>query len=175
MCSPAHAPVWDLPVRVFHWSTATLFLANFWLLEAGEDLHEWTGYAIGALLVLRVIWGFVGSANARFRHFWPTPTRLRAHAQQLRARRFDEHEGHNPVGALMILLMIALLATVVISGWMQELDRFWGEDWVQNLHEYAADTLMVAVCIHVLGVLAMSRISSQNLVRAMLTGRRSRH
>lgn len=157
-------------MRIFHWSTATLVLLNYWLLE--DDPHEWVGYAVAALLAIRLVWGVVGSHNARFSTFFPTPERLRHHWRQLRTRQFDPHEGHNPLGALMILLMLLLLATIAVSGWMQGLDRFWGEDWVQNLHSYAADTLMIAVSIHVAAVLVMSRYSGLALVRTMISGRR---
>lgn len=170
---PAELVVWDLWVRAFHWSTAGLFLLDYWLLEGGETPHEYVGYAIAALLVSRLIWGGVGSRNARFSSFWPTPTRLRRHLQQLRQRRFDPAEGHNPLGALMILLMLLLLALTVVSGWMQGLDRFWGEDWVALLHEYSAHSLMGAVGLHVCAVLVMSRYSGLRLVRTMITGRRS--
>ncbi|TAJ52177.1 MAG: cytochrome B [Nevskiaceae bacterium] len=170
---PAELVVWDPWVRVFHWSTAGLFLLDYWLLEGGETPHEYVGYAIAALLVSRLIWGGVGSRNARFSSFWPTPTRLRRHLRQLRQRRFDPAEGHNPLGALMILLMLLLLALTVVSGWMQGLDRFWGEDWVALLHEYSAHSLMGAVGLHVSAVLVMSRYSGLRLVRTMITGRRS--
>jgi len=170
---PAELVVWDPWVRVFHWGTASLFLLDYWWLEGGETPHEYVGYAIAALLVSRLIWGGVGSRNARFSSFWPTPTRLRRHLQQLRQRRFDPAEGHNPLGALMILLMLLLLALTVVSGWMQGLDRFWGEDWVALLHEYSAHSLMGAVGLHVSAVLVMSRYSGLRLVRTMITGRRS--
>lgn len=172
-CEPSDLVVWDPWVRIFHWSTASLFLLDYWLLEGGETPHEYVGYALGALLVLRLIWGLIGSRNARFSSFWPTPARLRHHLQQLRRRRFDPAEGHNPLGALMILLMLLLLALTAVSGWMQGLDRFWGEDWVALLHEYAADGLMGAVGVHVSAVLLMSRYSGLRLVRTMVTGRRS--
>jgi cytochrome b len=164
--------VWDPLIRVFHWTTAALFIANYGLLEAGETVHEWVGYAVAALLTLRIVWGFAGSPNARFASFWPTPTRLAQHWQRLRDRRFDPAEGHNPFGALMILLMLLLLAIIATSGWMQGLDRFWGEDWVEQLHEYAANTLMAAVLVHVGAVIVMSRYTGLNLIRTMITGRR---
>ncbi|MFT3931378.1 MAG: cytochrome b/b6 domain-containing protein [Spongiibacteraceae bacterium] len=170
MPSPSRVTIWDLPVRVFHWSVATLFLLNYWVLEAGETPHEWVGYAIGALLFFRIIWGFIGSPNARFANFWPTPTRLRHHWQQLKTRDFNAAEGHNPLGALMIFFILTLLAITAISGWMQGLDRFWGEDWVEDLHEIAANTLMAAVTIHVAAVIVMSRISGLRLIRTMLFG-----
>lgn len=164
--------VWDPLIRIFHWATAALFVANYWLLEAGETAHEWVGYAIAALLTMRVVWGFTGSENARFASFVPTSARLRRHWQQMRSRRFDPAEGHNPIGALMILLLLLLLAATAISGWMQGLDRFWGEDWVEQLHEYAADTLMAAAVVHVCAVIAMSRFTGLRLIRTMIGGRR---
>jgi len=169
---PPGIRIWDLPVRLFHWSVACLFLLNYWLLEAGDPPHEWAGYAIAALVLLRCVWGFVGPHNARFASFFPTRKRLRQHWRELRERHFDPATGHNPLGALMILLMLTLLLVTAVSGWMQELDAFWGEDWVQLLHSYSADVLMAAVAIHVAAVLLMSRISGLALVRTMITGRR---
>lgn len=164
--------IWDPWVRIFHWGTASLFLLEYWWLEGGEAPHEYAGYAIGALLTLRLIWGGIGSRNARFSSFWPTPARLGRHLRQLRQRQFDPTEGHNPLGALMILLMLLLLALTAVSGWMQGLDPFWGEDWVARLHEYAANSLMWAVGLHVSAVLLMSRYSGLRLVRTMISGRR---
>lgn len=165
--------IWDPLVRVFHWSTAALFLANYWLLEGGEDLHEWAGYAIAALLAVRIVWGVAGSPNARFANFLPTRSRLHEHWQQLRSRQLDPSTGHNPLGALMILFMLVLLALTALTGWMQGLDRFWGEEWVQQTHERAADILMVSVALHVVAVIAISRWGGLSLIRAMVTGRRS--
>lgn len=173
MSKPRAIAVWDPLVRIFHWSVVTLFLLNYWWLEPGETPHEWAGYAILALLALRVIWGFIGSHNARFRTFWPTPARLREHWQALRGRRLDPREGHNPVGALMVFLLMTLLLVTAISGWMQGLDRFWGEDWVEELHEIAANILWGAVIIHVSAVLLMGRLTGIALIRPMLTGRRT--
>jgi cytochrome b len=170
MASNSRVAVWDFPIRVFHWSIATLFLLNYWVLEAGEEAHEWAGYTIAGLLLLRIIWGFVGSPNARFANFWPTRARLRHHWQQLKTRDFDSREGHNPLGAMMIVFMLLMLVVTAISGWMQGLDQFWGEDWVEELHEIAANTLMAAVVIHVIAVIVMSRISGLRLIRTMLFG-----
>lgn len=163
--------VWDPLVRVWHWGAAILVPLNYWLLE--DDPHAWVGYAIALLLLSRFVWGFFGSHNARFTSFFPTRSRLHHHWNQLRQRRFEPTEGHNPLGALMILLLMLLLVTIVVSGWMQGLDRYWGEDWVQNLHSYSADALMIAVGFHVIAVLVMSRYSGLALVRTMVTGRRS--
>lgn len=165
--------MWDPLIRIFHWSVAALFLANYWLLEGGEWFHEWAGYAVAGLIFARLVWGFIGPRNARFVSFWPTVSRLRHHLTQLRRRSFeDADEGHNPLGALMILLLMTLLTIIAVTGWMQGLDQFWGEDWVENLHEVGATILMIAVCIHVLAVLIMPRFTGIALIGPMITGKR---
>jgi cytochrome b len=162
--------IWDPLLRSIHWLLAASFLANYWLVEGGEDLHQWLGYGIAGLLLLRLIWGFVGPHNARFSSFFPTLPRLRQHWQSLRQRDYC-HEGHNPLGACMILFLLSMLMVTAVSGWMQELDRFWGEDWVQDLHEISASVVMVAVVLHVLAVLFMSWLMHRPLLRAMISGK----
>jgi len=166
--------IWDRFVRCFHWLVAALFLLNYWLLEGGEDLHEWAGYTVAALVTMRIVWGFVGKGHARFAEFLPTPSRLRSYLREF-PRAHVRYAGHNPLGGLMILFLLFLLLVVAISGWMQELDAFWGEDWVQNLHSWGADILQVAVVIHVVAVLVMQRMTGVALIRTMITGHRNSH
>ena len=78
--------VWDRFVRLFHWSVAGAFLLDFWVLEEGDPPHEWVGYFLGVLLVMRIVWGFIGPANARFINFLPTPRRVKHHINDLRNR-----------------------------------------------------------------------------------------
>lgn len=163
---------WDRFVRVFHWSNAALVCLTYFWLEGGEQPHEWTGYAIAALLAARISWGFIGSANARFAAFFPTPSRLREYLHHgfpaaLRGSRLHS-DGHNPLGAVMIFTLLLLLAVCSVTGWMQTTDRWWGEEWVQALHESSAHTLMICAGTHVLAVLLMQRISGAPLVRRML-------
>jgi cytochrome b len=161
--------VWDRFIRIFHWSTAALFLANFWWLEAGEDAHEWVGYALAALLSGRLIWGFIGPTNARFADFWPTPARLRYNVEHFGQQQMchrDERR-HSPLGGLMVLFLLAGLLVTAVSGWMQELDVFWGEDWVQNLHAWSANAVMVAVVVHVSAVLVIQHRYGVALLRGM--------
>jgi cytochrome b len=163
--------IWDKFVRLFHWSTASLFLLNYFVLEAGEDLHEWAGYVIAGLVVLRIIWGFIGSPRARFSDFFPTPTRLKGYVKTgLRAH--SPEQGHNPLGGAMILFMLLLLLSTATSGWMMGLDQFWGEDWVETLHSYAANAMFGAVVIHVAAVVVMQKLTGIKLIKAMVRGRR---
>lgn len=163
--------IWDRFVRSCHWLVATLFLLNYWLLEGGEDVHEWVGYAIAALVVARIAWGFIGRGHARFAGFFPTPSRLKQYLREF-PRGHAHDAGHNPLGGVMILFLLLMLLVTAVSGWMQELDAFWGEDWVQLLHAWSADILQAAVVVHVVAVLVMQRITGVQLVRAMITGRR---
>lgn len=174
-------PVWDRFVRFFHWTLVACVLLNFFVVEAGEELHQWLGYAASALVAARVLWGFVGSTHARFGNFFPTPARLRAHVAELRARAasrrarlpaqaLPRHPGHNPLGALMMLLLMALVLLLGLTGWLQTTDRFWGVEWMQDLHETAANGLMAAVGLHAAAALLMGRLERTNLVAAMVTG-----
>lgn len=159
--------IWDPLIRIFHWSAVILIALDYWFLEGGDTFHSWAGYSLGAMVVVRIGWGFVGTTHARFADFFPTPARLRSH---LARRSLASGEGHNPLGALMILAMLGLMTLIVISGWMQTLDRFWGEPWLEQLHEYSADLLLFIAAVHVLAVLTVQRISGVPLVKPMLTG-----
>lgn len=167
------APVWDRFVRFFHWTNGALFLITYWLLEGGDDLHAWAGYAIALLVCARIVWGFCGSTHARFRDFFPTPQRLRRYIAGF-PRSHADWPGHNPVGGLMILGMLLLLSVVALTGWLQTTAWGWGEEWLQNLHAGAADAVMLAIPLHVGAVLVVQRITGKALVRAMVTGQRSR-
>lgn len=164
-------PVWSLSIRLFHWSNAALFLAAYWWLQGGDAPHEWAGYAVLALVTARMALGLLGRGHARFADFWPTPGRLARYLRRF-PRAHDEWPGHNPLGALMVLFLLIMLLVTGMSGWLQEADMFWGEEWLQRLHEWSADAVMAAVAVHVLAVLLMQRLTGVALVRAMVTGRR---
>jgi cytochrome b len=167
-------PVWDRFVRVFHWSLVACVAFNLLVQDDGEPLHRWSGYLASGLVLARIVWGFIGSRHARFADFFPTPTRLRAHLQALRAGRPEAHEGHNPLGALMMLALLALVLSLGLTGWMQGLDAFWGDEWLEELHEGLAATLQGLVLLHVGAALLMSHLERTNLIRAMITGIKQR-
>ena len=102
--------------------------------------------------------------------FFPTPRRLHAHVEAVRQGQFHGSPGHNPLGGLMVLLLLTLLLALGFTGWLQGTDAFWGEDWVQELHEVLANTLMLAVGLHALAAVVMSRLERVGLIRAMITG-----
>ena len=166
---------WDPVVRLFHVSIAGVFVANYFFNEAGDDWHVWLGYYAMAWLPVRTVWGFVGPRSARWADFWPTPTKLVAHARSLLSGRPQHRLGHSPIGALVMLLMLLALLTIGISGFlMQEVDALWGADWPQQIHETAADMLLALVCVHVLAAVFESIQVRDNLPLSMLTGRRKR-
>lgn len=107
---------WDVVVRLTHWSIAAAILANALFTGEGSIAHVWIGYALAAILGLRLIWGLVGPKEARFTAFPPSPGRALAHVQDVIAGRRVVHASHNPLGALMVYAIWATLAAVIASG-----------------------------------------------------------
>ncbi len=168
---PATVRVWDPLVRLFHWSLVISFTIA-WLGEGGRGLHQAAGYVVLALVAVRLIWGFVGSRHARFRDFVPRPQGLLAYLKSLRSGHPRRYLGHNPAGGAMILLLLAMLILTGGSGWLMTTDAFWGIEWVENLHAVAANLTVVLVFAHVAGVLFSSLAHRENLVLAMINGRK---
>lgn len=169
---PVTVSVWDPVVRAFHWLVVTGFFANMFLTEGGKLVHRWTGYAVLSALLVRVIWGFIGSRHARFSDFVPRPRRLLEYSRALLQRREPRYVGHNPAGALMVLGLMSLLALVGVTGWMQGLDAFWGVAWVQLLHKTAAYAILVLAGVHVSAAVRESVRHRENLIWSMITGRK---
>lgn len=171
----ASVRLWDPVVRLFHLSIAGVFVANYFFNEAGDDWHVWLGYYAMGWLLVRLVWGFVGPRSARWADFWPTPTRLVAHARSLIGGRLEHRLGHSPIGALVMLLMLLAMFIAGLSGWaMEEVDALWGADWPLQVHEIAVDSLLVLVCLHIAAALFESFLLRDNLPLSMLTGRRRR-
>lgn len=167
--------VWDPFVRIFHWSLVTCIVLNQFVLEAGETAHEWTGYTASALVLLRLVWGFVGSRHARFADFFPTPQRLGRHLQALRRGEQPHYDGHNPLGALMMLALMVLVLSLGLTGWLQTTDAYWGEEWLMELHEWLANGLLLAAGLHAAAAIVMGRLERTRLIHAMITGHKQRY
>ncbi len=173
MARPASILIWDPAVRIFHWALAAIVLANYWLTEAGEDIHTWLGYAAAAALLARIVWGFLGTEHARFADFPVTLAGIRKHLRQLSARRIPADSGHNPLGAAMIYLMFLLVAVLVCTGFLhEEVDALYGNDLLEEVHRVTAHTLWIASLIHVAAVFVVQHLGRIELVRPMITGRR---
>ena len=167
-------PVWDRFVRLFHWTLVLCVVVNYFVLSDGKTLHQWLGYLATALVMARIVWGFIGSRYARFSDFFPTPARLWRHVSQLRAGTPEVHWGHNPLGALMILALISLVLGLGVTGWMQTLDAYWGEEWLQDVHELLGNVLIGLAALHALSAIVMGRLERTRLIRAMFTGIKER-
>jgi cytochrome b len=171
-CARERILVWDLPVRVFHWAMVLCFAGAYLSAESERWrlLHVTLGYTMAGLVVFRLLWGLIGTRHARFADFVRGP---RAVARYVGAMLRGEPEttvGHNPVGALAIVALLGLTAIVAISGWANynDVGGHWTEDW----HEGAANAMLAVVGVHVAGVLLASLRQRENLVAAMVTGRK---
>lgn len=165
--------VWDVFVRIFHWSIVTGFLLNYFVIEDSNVWHDAIGYYILLMILLRFLWGFVGSHHAKFKNFITDARSLLAYLTDLLHFRERDYPGHNPAGAVMICVMISLMLTICISGWMMGLDQFWGEEWVEDLHYYSSSALLYLMFVHVAGVVYASFRHKQNLILSMVNGRKS--
>lgn len=170
---PMHATVkvWDPLVRVFHWSLAGLFLANFFT-DDGELAHRGIGYALLALLAVRFAWGWVGTPHARFSDWVPGPRRVRDYLRERLAGRSRRQLGHNPAAAVMILALLAGVLLVGVTGWLQTTDALFGAGWLEDLHEALAYGVLALVGVHVLAAVGESVHYGENLVAAMVHGRK---
>lgn len=166
--------IWDPVIRLFHWTVALAFLLNYFFLEEGEDAHELAGYYILCALGVRILWGIVGSHNARFKNFFPTISGVKEHIKMLRAGTIPEDEGHNPVGALMIFALLFGLLITGLSGWSLD-EIFSGADWAKELHEIAANLTFFLVLVHVFAVVVTSIVGPRNLISQMVTGKISKN
>jgi len=170
--SPATVRVWDPLVRIFHWSLVGLFTFAFLTGDEWQGPHETAGYIIAGLITFRVVWGFVGSRHARFWSFIYGPSTVAGFlgdTVRMKARRYL---GHNPAGGLMVLGLLLAIAVISLSGWMMTTNAYWGVKWVGELHEGAAFAALGLVALHIGGVIVASFEHGENLVRAMITGRK---
>ena len=164
--------VWPLALRVFHWALAGCVLGCLWLYTGGP-WHERYGYGALALVLWRLAYGLLARrAHLRFSHFVPGPPATWAYLQALAARRQPRHLGHNPLGGWMIAALLLAVLTAGASGALYTTDRFWGNATVYTVHQVAGWAFALLVPLHVAGVLVTSLLQRENLLRAMLTGRK---
>jgi cytochrome b len=171
---PKIVKVWDNFVRIFHWSLVVLFATAYYTRDKWEQLHIAAGYALLTLVVARFIWGLVGTPHARFRDFLYAPTAIARFLMDTAAFRARRYVGHNPAGGAMVITLLIVLLTICGSGVMMTLDRFWGVQWVETIHEIAAYGAIALIILHVLGVILASIEHRENLVKSMFTGRKRR-
>ena len=166
--------IWDRLVRSWHWCLVAVVVANYWFLEGGDDLHNYAGYTIFALMILRLGWGIWGrNPYALLKSFVPTPAAIRKHLVELRAGSNQHSAGHNPLGALFIYFVFFAIAYLSVTGWMhEEIDALFGNDFLQNSHRWVSDALIIGAGIHLTAVLVMQKFTRTPLIKTMITGKR---
>ncbi|HPE59294.1 MAG TPA: cytochrome b/b6 domain-containing protein [Thiolinea sp.] len=166
--------VWDLPVRVFHWGLALCFTGAYLTAESEyyRDIHVALGYVFAALLVFRLIWGLVGTRYARFGSFLFSPGRIMAYLKSLTGSAPEHHVGHNPLGGVAVFLLLGLGVLIAVSGLglYLEIGGHDQEEWFEELHEGAANIMLLVVLVHIAGVVASSFLHHENLPKSMVSG-----
>jgi cytochrome b len=157
-------------VRTIHW-LAVAGVAVAWVVSTGS-VHDAAGYFVLALFVFRILWGFVGPGYARFGNFIKSPRSVLQYVQALRAGNEPRCVGHNPLGGWMILALLGAGVATALSGWLYTTDAFWGVAWVEAIHVFFADAILVLAAVHVAGVLFTSVRQRENLVASMFHGRK---
>lgn len=175
--------VWDPFVRLFHWALVLFFFLAYYLEGDWRELHSHAGYTVALLVSFRIIWGFIGTSAARFANFVVPPRDISAYLSGFVRGTSEPHAGHDPAGAVMILVLLTSLLATTITGMslfamegsgplVGTFVTRWPGHVVEDLHEFFADFTVILVLVHVVGVLVTSRVHQQNLIAAMITGRK---
>ena len=181
--------VWDILIRIFHWSLVIAFFTAYLTEDDFLDIHIYAGYLITGLLVFRIIWGFIGSKYARFSNFVYSFATIKDYLKSLLTTHPKHYLGHNPAGGLMIILLLVSLTFTVSSGIVMDLEPEPGNaiqqqyisahdgdddeyesathEVMEEVHEFFANLSLLLVFIHIAGVIVSSKLHKENLVRAM--------
>ena len=178
--------VWDPFVRIFHWALVLSFFIAYITEEDYLGIHTYAGYIVLALISLRIVWGMVGTRHARFTDFIYSPATIKQFLKETFQFRAKRYLGHNPAGGAMIILMLLSLFITTFTGlavygaeehagplasWFSQADHFW-EDFYKESHEFFANFTVLLIVIHVAGVIVESMIHKENLVKAMIDGKK---
>ncbi|WP_336233656.1 cytochrome b/b6 domain-containing protein [Thalassospira sp. CH_XMU1458] len=180
--------LWDFPVRLFHWALVVAIVTAWWSnRQVMIDIHAIAGYSVLALVIFRIIWGFVGSSNARFADFVTGPRRVFGYLQKVPKGSMSDltYAGHNPAGGLMVLVMIVLVGVQAVSGLFASEDTFLFFDgplvaYVSSdvastmnwIHHTNINLIYAAVGLHVFAALFYLVVKRENLIRAIVIGTR---
>lgn len=172
MASSPEIRVWDPLVRVGHWLLVATVLVAWLTRHAPGPWHEWIGYGSLAIVAVRIVWGIWGPQHARFAQFVRSPRETLRYFRAILARSEPRYVGHNPLGGWMIVALLLAVGLVGFTGWLYTTDRFWGVEWVERLHSMLTDVLIMLVALHVGGVAFSSLRHRENLIAAMVHGRK---
>jgi cytochrome b len=182
----ARLRIWDGPTRVMHWLLVVLIAICWWTgIHDQLQWHLYAGYAILWIVLLRLYWGFAGSSTARFAHFVRGPRHVLDYARTLRHRDSAHSYGHNPLGAISVLVMIGVVLAVVglglfavdvdglYSGPLSSFVSFRTGRHLAHLHYRWFDYLLVVIALHLAAVAFYYIYKRQNLVFPMISGSRT--
>ena len=165
--------VWDMPVRVFHWLLVICF-SGAWLTSESERLamiHYAFGYTACLLVLIRLVWGVIGTRYARFSQFLKSPKVIFEHFMAM-LRGHPHHDvGHNPAGGLVMFALMLLILLIGFTGYLT-VKEFFG-NFASEVHEAVASLVLGLVIVHIIAAIGMSVIEKQNLVRSMVTGKKN--
>lgn len=159
-------------MRVLHWTLALSVLTAWFTTERFSGWHEPAGWTALAAATLRLAWGWAGRGPARFGSFVRGPAATWAYGRQWLRGREPRYLGHNPLGACMVIALLGLALATSVCGVLLTTDRYWGDEAMGQWHRGLAWALVGLVPLHLLGVLMASLRHRENLVRAMLDGRK---
>ena len=181
--------VWDGWIRLVHWSVVVLMAISYLSMKFGqEQVHYLSGYTVLTLVLFRIAWGFVGSDTARFGRFLRSPIEALRHLKHFREPGPDREIGHNAAGGWMVLGLLGLLLAQPLTGLFaaEEPEYSYGakgplaglvsperSSFLTGMHEIVFDLILVAVALHVLAVIAFAVLKRHDLMRPMVTGRKT--
>jgi cytochrome b len=162
--------VWDRAVRALHWVLVGAVALSAFGLVALFGVHQPAGYVALAAVGMRLVWGVAGTRYARFAQFVRGPRAAWRYARAVAAHREPRYLGHNPLGAWMVVALMACVAGLALTGWLYTTDAYWGDETVEGVHRALAWTLLALVVAHVAGVIFTGLRHRENLVASMLHG-----
>jgi cytochrome b len=209
--------VWDPLVRIGHWTLVIAFFTAYFTEEDFLTQHTWAGYVVASVVLIRIIWGFIGSKHAKFKDFIYSPATIFVYLKGLISRKPQHYLGHNPAGGVMVFALLLSLSAITYTGIaLYAVEKNAGplagivantdkalpktsiistayadedgdedkseqgnskineadEEFWEELHEFFVNFTLLLIALHIGGVLLSSYIDKENLIKAMLTGRK---
>lgn len=162
--------VWDLPVRLLHWSLVASIGAAWLSRDQIGPLHQACGYVAAAIVALRLAWGVLGGGHARFGDFVRGAGAVTGYLGLVIAGRAPRYLGHNPLGGWMVLALLSCIGLLAASGWLLDTELLWGYAWPVRVHAGLGWLLLGLIALHLAGVVFTSWQHRDNLVAAMFSG-----
>ncbi|MFP5387440.1 MAG: cytochrome b/b6 domain-containing protein [Bacteriovoracia bacterium] len=164
--------LWSWPTRILHWGMAIAITVDYFA-DGGDPLHNWSGYLALGVVVIRFAWGFFAADEANFRNFPLSPSLLIDHMKGFIVWKHKDYSGHNPLASWAYVFMWLLVVGLGISGYLLGTDRFWGDETLDDAHEYMADSLLVLIAFHLAGIVIDAFKFKRKTWMGMITGKRN--